>query len=122
VVAVVVDAIVVDAVVVDAVVVDAVVVAVVVDIVLLDEEPATVVDTAVVGVTRVEPGAVDEDAALAVVAVDELDAKTVWPASSVRPRVATSDPLVNQKVTARALRIPRRRRAPERSEDDMVSR
>ena len=97
-------------------------VGVVVDTAFLDEEPATgadtawstpLVDTAVVDVTRVEAAADDE------VDVDEVDAKTVWPASSVRPIVASNDPLVNQKVTARALRIPRRRRAPERSEDDI---
>ncbi len=101
-------------------------VGVVVDTAFVDEEPATgadtavvdtaVVDSAVVDVTRVEAPADDE------VDVDEVDAKTVWPASSVRPIVASNDPLVNQKVTARALRIPRRRRAPERSEDDMTTR
>ncbi len=91
-------------------------VGVVVDTAFLDEKPATVVGSAVLDVARVEAPADDE------VAVDDVDAMTVWPASSVRPSVASSDPLVNQKVTARALRIPRRRRAPARSESDMASR
>ena len=102
------------------VVVGALEVGVVVDTAFLDEELATVVDTAVVDVTLVETPADDEASMTSMtLSVDELEAKTVWPASSVRPSVASSDPLVNQKVTARALRIPRRRRAPERSEDDM---
>ena len=106
------------------VVVGALEVGVVADTAFLDEELATVVDTPVVDVTLVETPADDEVDVddVEVDEVDEVEAKTVWPASSVRPSVASSDPLVNQKVTARALRIPRRRRAPERSEDDMLSR
>ncbi len=114
--------VVVGAAVVAVVVVAALEVVVVVGTTWLDDEPATVVDRALDGVSRVEPDVVDEDAGLALTVVDEVEAKTVWPASSVRPRVASSDPPVNQKVTARALRIPRRRRAPERSEGDMVNR
>jgi hypothetical protein len=96
-------------------------VGVVVDTAFLDEELATVDDTAVVDLTPVVTPA-DDEVDVDEVDVDEVEAKTVWPASSVRPSVASSDPLVNQKVTARALRIPRRRRTLERSEDDMVSR
>jgi hypothetical protein len=103
------------------VVVGALEVGVVVDTAFLDEKLATVVDTAVVDVALVEAPA-DDEVDVDDVDVDELEAKTVWPASSVRPSVASTDPLVNQTVTARALRIPRRRRAPERSEDDMVTR
>jgi hypothetical protein len=61
---------------------------------------------------------VDELSLVEVVDVDEAEARTVWPANSLRPMVPSSDPPANQKVTARALRIPRRRLAPvERSPD-----
>ena len=98
---------------------------------LVEAERATL-DATVVGValvdTVLDAAAVEEDPAdeLAVWAdalVGDPEARTVWPASSVSPRVASSDPPANQNVTARALRIPRLRRAPgERSEDAMTDR
>jgi hypothetical protein len=66
----------------------------------------------VVEETAVDDPFVEEVAVSAALAVDDLEANTVWPANSVTPRVASRDPPANQKVAARALRIPRRRRAP----------
>ncbi len=60
----------------------------------------------------VDEAAVDEPSLVEVVDGDEEEARTVWPANSVRPMVPSSDPPANHNVTARALRIPRRRLAP----------
>jgi hypothetical protein len=65
-----------------------------------------------------EAAAVAEEVDLVVVAPVALEASTVCPANSVRPRVARSDPPANQRVTARALRTPRRRARPDRSAAD----
>ena len=81
------------------------------------------VDDTVVDAAAVEEGPADELAVWADALVGDPEARTVWPATSVSPRVASSDPPANQNVTARALRIPRLRRAPgERSEDAMTDR
>jgi hypothetical protein len=84
-------------------------------------EEARVVEETVVE-APVRPATALEEVVLAA-APDALDARTVWPATSLSPRVASRDPPANHRVTARALRIPRRRRAPiERSGGDMTSR
>jgi hypothetical protein len=84
---------------------------------------ALAADTALLDAAAVEEGPADELAVWADVLVADPEARTVWPATSVSPSVASSDPPANQNVTARALRIPRLRRAPGgRSEDAMTDR
>ena len=81
------------------------------------------VEDTVLDVAPVEEDPVDRAVVCAVVVVGDAEANTVWAAASVSPRVANTDPLANQNVTARALRIPRLRGAPgERSEEAMSDR
>jgi hypothetical protein len=81
------------------------------------DEPA-VDDEVAAPVVVEEPVVIEVPAVVEEVVLGEAEARMVWPAISVKPRVASSDAPASQNVATRALRIPRRRLAPlERSED-----